>query len=940
MFDNIVKKIDKENNVFDWNKIGRIARKTVSEGCVLVRNENNALPINKGEKVAVFGRSQFNYYKSGTGSGGAVNAPFVIGILDALKEKEDEGSLVIDKDVLGVYEEWLKDNPFEAGEGWAAEPWNQKEMPIEESFARTAAEKNDVAIFIIGRTAGEDKDNKVSEGSYLLTEIEKQALATVVNCFDRTAVVLNTGNIIDMKWVDEIKPQSVLYAWQGGMVGGYGVADILTGDANPSGRLSDTIAMNMENYPSTANFGSDTQNIYAEDIYVGYRYFETFAKDKVIYPFGYGLSYTTFETEIKTVVDDSDTVSFLIGVKNTGEVSGAQIVQIYVSKPQGAIGNPLRELVGFARTSEIEPGMTDTVNIDVPYANLVSYDDSGKTGYAFSYVALAGEYKFYVGDNVRDAVYAHSLNLQDTVCANTVKSALAPLIEFERMIPSMDENGAHVEYEKVPTRAFDITKRIKDNMPKDIPYAGDKGLKLIDVKENKASMEEFLSQLTDDDLIYLSRGEGMCSPKVTPGTASAFGGVTDSLKNFGIPAGCCADGPSGIRMDCGTPAFSMPNGTLLACTFDLPLVQRLYEMEGMDLRRNRVDLLLGPGINMHRNPLNGRNFEYFSEDPYLTGMMAVYQLRGMAKYGVSGTVKHFAGNEQEWKRYDTDSVVSERALREIYLKPFELAVKEGGAYSVMTTYGSLNGQYTAGNYDLNTTILRDEWGFEGIVMTDWWAAINDEGGEPSSSNTAQMIRSQNDLFMVVSDAFENSGRDNSKEGLANGVISRAELARNAANICKVLMKSLCMDAEAYGISEEWEQVGLPEGAIENIDWLRELAVDGEASIDLTDMPTDKGVICEIDLSLKRKGNYRLEFDMSSTASKIAQMPVSIFNGNGLIGTISIHGNEGVVETRSLDFLAEVVLSANIKLKFGMSGIRMHEFRVIKTEQNDRGTKFD
>lgn len=232
--------------------------------------------------------------------------------------------------------------------------------------------------------------------------------------------------------------------------------------------------------------------------------------------------------------------------------------------------------------------------------------------------------------------------------------------------------------------------RIRNNLPKTHVFTGDKGIRLVDVYDGKAGLGDFIAQLTDEELACMTRGEGMCSPKVTPGTAGAFGGVTDSLLAYGIPVACCADGPSGIRMDCGTNAFAMPNGTALACTFNTALIEQLYGFAGLELRKNRVDTLLGPGMNLHRNPLNGRNFEYFSEDPLLTGKMAAAQLRGMHRYGVTGTVKHFAANNQEFHRHDVDAVISERALRELYLKGFELAVREGGAFSVMSSYNAID----------------------------------------------------------------------------------------------------------------------------------------------------------------------------------------------------------------------------------------------------------
>ena len=934
---NHLNKIWEEENkkTFDWDAIYAKARLAVAEGCVLLKNDAKALPIKKGEKVAVFGRSMFNYYKSGTGSGGCVNVPYVTGILDALKNRAEADEIVLDTEVLSVYEDWMVDNPFDAGIGWAAEPWNQKEMPLDEDMVSKAAENNDIAIIIIGRTAGEDKDNRVAAGSYMLTDIEESMIQTVTSKFDRVAVVLNTGNIIDMKWVETYNPQAVLYAWQGGMAGGDGTVDILMGEVNPSGRMPDTIATFMVDYPASANFGDAERNIYAEDIYVGYRYFETFAPDKVMYPFGYGLSYTTFSTDSVSVISEESDIRFVAKVQNTGDVAGAEVVQIYASKPQGKLGNPARELVGYIRTDVIEAGGSEEVAISVPMNALASYDDGGVTGYKSCYVVEAGEYSFYMGGNVRDAKYVYSMNIAQTVCTKKCHEALTPTFEFDRLRPGkVDANTGiyECEYEAAPTRSYDLNDRIKQNRPVAPDYTGDRGIKLSDVYDKKNTMDEFLAQLSDEDLIYMSRGEGMCSPKVTPGTASAFGGVTESLASFGIPVGCCADGPSGIRMDCGSLAFSMPSGTSMASTFDIELVRELYKLEGMDLRKNKVDLLLGPGINMHRHPLNGRNFEYFSEDPYLTGSMAAAQLQGMAAYGVSGTIKHFAGNEQEYKRSAIDSVVSERALREIYLKPFEIAVKEGGAYSVMTTYGALNGIWTASNYDLVTTILRDEWGFDGIAMTDWWAKMNDEGEAPSMQNTGAMIRAQNDLYMVVSDSYTNTAKDNSVETLAEGRITRGELVRNAANICNALMKSLCMQRLIKGDTEEWTDIGLPDGVKEDICWNGKLEMDGKAEIDLNDICTDKGKVAQIDLTFKRRGYFKLTFELSSNASELAQMPMSVYNGTGLLGTISITGTGGEIVTRSVKLTAEVTLSANVKLKFGQSGIHVHKMIVELDEE--------
>ena len=691
------------------------AREAVAEGIVLLRNENGVLPLAAGTRVAVFGRSQFNYYKSGTGSGGLVNTAYVTGILDALEADED---LEVDQGVKSIYEEWLKEHPFDAGSGWASEPWHQEEMPLAAWMLRQARESTDTAIVVIGRTAGEDQDNKAEAGSYYLTDTEEEMIELVCDAFDRTIVLLNVGNIIDMRWVRRYGPSAVAYVWQGGQEGGNGVLDVLKGTVNPSGKLPDTIPWNINDIPSTAGFGDPHKAVYSEDIYVGYRYFETFAKDQVQYPFGFGLSYTTFSMETTNLRTETMTrkgVTVTVKVKNTGDVPGKEVVQVYAAAPQGKLGKAARSLCGFAKTKLLVPGESQEIVIGVPAYALASYDDAGVTGHKSAYVLEAGTYDFYVGSDVRSAVKAGSAQLKRLTVIEQLTEAMAPIEEFNVIHPleetsaDGEETTCSVQLVPVSTATVDVQQRIQEHLPKTLRRTGDKGYKLSDVADGKITMEEFILQFSDEDLTALVRGEGMCSPKVTPGIAGAIGGVTEHLQHFGLPVAGVSDGPSGIRMDCGTLAFAMPNGTLLASTFNEELSTELYEWEGLELRKNKIDSLLGPGMNIHRNPLNGRNFEYFSEDPLLTGKMAAAQLRGMHKYNVTGTIKHFACNNQETNRHGVEAVVSERALREIYLKGFEIAVKEGGAYSIMTSYNPVNGYWTASNYDLLNIILRGEW---------------------------------------------------------------------------------------------------------------------------------------------------------------------------------------------------------------------------------------
>ncbi len=918
----------------DKERYAALARRAAAEGVVLLRNEDHALPLKAGQSVAVFGRIQFDYYRSGTGSGGMVNAPYTVGILDALKEEE----LVLDMELEESYRNWIVDHPYDQGQGWAQEPWNQEEMPLTEEMVRTAAGRtgeldgSSTAIVVIGRTAGEDRDAKAEKGSYFLTELEEDMLAKVCAAFDKVAVLLNIGSVMDMEWVERYAPQAVLCVWQGGMEGGHGAADVLMGRVNPCGKLPDTIAHSIDDYPSTRNFGGDTTDNYEEDIYVGYRYFETFAKDKVLYPFGFGLSYTKFSIENISVErgsaeqeEDCSRIKVSLTVRNAGDTAGREVVQVYVRPPQGKLGKPLRSLAAFAKTDVLEPGGTQEIELMIPDHTFASYDDSGATGHRSCWVVEPGKYEFYVGGDVRSASLAGGIDIDELKIIERCQEAAAPEKAFRRMKPADAEKGLTLTWEEVPVRSGPVREHICCEY-REIPYTGDQGIRLGDVYDGKADLETFIAQISDEGLCCLVKGEGMSSPKVTPGTAAAFGGLTEELRELGIPCGCCADGPSGIRMDCGAPAFSLPGGVCLASTFDEELLEELYAMEGLELRQNRIDMLLGPGMNIHRNPLNGRNFEYFSEDPLLTGKMASAQLRGMSRYGTTGVLKHFAANNQEHNRRKYNSVVSERALREIYLKGFEIAVKEGGARAVMTTYGAVNGIWTAGNYDLNTRILRDEWGFDGLVMTDWWAEMNDEGEEPSIQNLAAMVRAQNDIFMVVPDTEKHMG--NLKESLQAGILGRAALQRSVANILGALLKAPAMERILERISDEEKEAYELLGEEERVDFdMPRHTVEDKLVLPGGDLCTDRGHSEVFALDVRAPGNYGLIMKVSADGGELAQVPVSVFLNGTIAGTITINGTGGEwIEVRQdLGYIA--FPNVYMRLYFAQSGMRIDSVRI-------------
>ena len=910
----------------DWEQYLKTAAQVVSEGIVMLKNDNDALPLNPDDEIALFGRIQLHYYKSGTGSGGMVNVSKITGIPDGLLEN----GVSVNEELLDVYRKWDSENPFDLGDGWGKEPWSQTEMPLDEALVAHVSESSHTAIVIIGRTAGEEQDNSLHEGSYLLTAAEKDMLAKVRRHFPKMIVLLNVGNIIDMNELLSFDPDSVLYVWQGGMTGGTGTADVLTGKISPCGKLTDTIAANVNDYPSAPYFGDPYRNFYSEDIYVGYRYFETFARDKVLYPFGFGLSYTTFDIAITGAKQLSDKWDFTVKVTNTGNYSGKEVVQIYCKAPQGRLGKPSRVLCGYEKTDTLAPGKSQVMTISVSNAQIASYDDSGVTGHAHCFVLEEGTYRFYAGSDVRSAKEFYHCPQNSTEVISRHEQALAPVESFDRIHPEISEGRYVIRMENVPLSHVDEAKRRQDNLPKEIPFTGDKGIRLADVKNGTHTMDEFIAQLTDYDLSCMIRGEGMNSPKVTAGTAAAFGGVSDELTALGIPCGCCDDGPSGMRLDCGTKAFSLPNGTMIACTFNRTLIRELFSLTGLEMIANKVDCLLGPGMNIHRHPLNGRNFEYFSEDPFLTGTIASAQLKGLHSAGVTGTIKHFCGNNQETDRHDTNAVISERALREIYLKGFEIAVKEGNADSIMTTYGPVNGVWTAANYDLTTQILRNDWGFTGFAMTDWWAKINRRGQAVDKSDLAAMAMAQNDVYMVCSCGAQND--DNILASLKDGSLQRSELQRCAANICRFLMNTHAMnrllgtECRINIINRPADESDVDESTVKFYE------LDGDLTIDLSDICTDKGTNYSFGLDILTAGTYEMTLTASSTQSEVAQIPVTLFSLGTAYGTFTWNGTNGLPVSYQID-IPLFSRYTNLRLFFAQGGLDMHSirFRLVSTE---------
>lgn len=778
---NSVKEIN--DGISSGDEIKELCRQASAEGCVLLKN-NGVLPL-LDTKFALFGRCQINTFYVGYGSGGDVKPPYRVSILEGLQK----GGANLDRDVVDKYISWTKKNPPNDGY-WGRWPMFYEEMPIEESFVQSTASKCDTAVVVLGRSAGEDRENKIEKGSWYLTQEEERMLGLVRKHFKRVCVIINSGSIIDLSGIEKYHLDALLFVWQGGQEMGNGVADVLLGKISPSGKLTDTIAK-IEDYPSYDCFGQKEYTQYKEDIYVGYRYFNTFAEDKILYPFGFGLSYTDFEiTDYKVNMHNDMIFNISFAVQNIGRYKGKQVVQIYLSAPNGKLGKPSKELAAYIKTKELESSETQICNVTVDLKQFASYDDSGETGHKNCFVLESGEYKFLVGENVCNNELVYSVKLDEVVVVKICEEACAPKKRFIRLV-----NQDGMEYEETPIASVDLREHILARLPETIRRTAHAECNLKDVIDKRVTLDEFVAQLSTEELEAITRGSlyMMDSPYGPKGNAGTFGANCKSLFEKGIPALSTNDGPSGARLQAHSTL--LPNGVLLASTFNDKLIENLTYEYGKEVRERNSHIVLAPGMNIHRNPLCGRNFEYFSEDPYLTGKIAAAYVNGIQKAGASATPKHFACNNQETYRGTNDSCVSQRALREIYLKGFEICIKDASPDCLMTSYNKLNGVWNYYNYELATTILRDDWGYEGCVMTDWWMH-NDQSDLFSNVKTqAYRVRAQVDVFMpgAANRGLYKGKSDGtvlkslkSKDGLTIGELQRS--AKNVLRLCVKYMK--------------------------------------------------------------------------------------------------------------------------------------------------------
>lgn len=772
-----------------------LSKNAAKEGMVLLKNEEHVLPFAKGTRLALFGKGTFDYVKGGGGSGD-VTVAYVKNLYEGLKTLGDH--VCVDEDLAAFYRDWVK-TQYEAGQV----PGMVQEPELSDSLYEKARTFTDTAIISISRFSGEGWDRSTSDweqsvatyralaarsselyenGDFYLSNAEKTLVEKVKAHFPKVVIVLNVGGVVDTQWfVGDDRIQSVLLAWQGGMEGGQAEAELLCGIGNPSGKLADTFAKCLEDYPSTAGFHeSDTYVDYTEDIYVGYRYFETLpgAEEKVNYPFGYGLSYTEFEWTVISAEKIDGEFEVRVSVTNAGAVAGKEVIQLYVTAPQGVLGKPVKSLVAFQKTQLLQPGQTQILTLCFEIDAMASYDDLGKVAKS-AYVLERGAYTFHIGNSVRNTVQLEYVHIEaDNRITQQLSAKLVPTALKRRLLA----DGTYEElplgtpndpdYTALPPMST-LSKyggempavRAVGRIPRRSKERVDR-LNFNHVARGEMSLDDFVGALMDEELSHLLGGQ----PNTGVANTWGFG----NMPEYYIPSAMTADGPAGLRIkpECGVKTTAFPCATLLACTWNPEITALIGEAGAKEVKENNLAMWLTPAINIHRSPLCGRNFEYYSEDPFLAGTLAAAMVKGIQSQNIAPAVKHFAFNNKETNRKDSDSRVSERAAREIYLKAFEIVVKTAKPWCIMSAYNLINGHRTSESRELLADILRTEWGFEGVVTTDWWT-YGEHYKEVKAGNDLKMASGYPERLMAA---------------LEKGVLNREEMETSVKRILALLLK--------------------------------------------------------------------------------------------------------------------------------------------------------
>lgn len=772
-----------------------LSKEAAKAGMVLLKNENSLLPLDRGSKVALFGKASFDYVKGGGGSGD-VTVSYITNLIDGISKLN--GVLNSCEDLNTFYKESVLKQYREGREpGLTVEP----ELP-DELYIKARA-FTDVAIISFCRFSGEGWDRKGSsedmeihaepwvekyakqsnelfeEGDFYLSRAERELVERVKFYFPKVIINMNVGGMVDSEWFkNDSKISSVLLSWQGGMEGGLATAELLCGMGNPSGKLTDTYVKELSDYPSTYNYHESREYVeYTDDIYVGYRYFETVpGKDsRVNYPFGFGLSYTEFEYTVLSVKEKGDTITVMVDLLNIGKYSGQEVLQLYSMAPQGVLGKPKKELKAFKKSRVLKTGEREVLVLSINLSDLSSYDDLGKIQKS-AYILEKGEYKLFLGTSIRDGeILDYTYKLDNNRIVEQLSERLRPTSlakrllsdgSFEELVQGEGNNPNYSDLDEFDPRVIDgmapQTRFIDNYMVNHVEQA----VTLKQVWEGSRTLDDFLTHLSDDDLIHLLGGQP------NTGVANTFG--WGNIPQLGVPNVMTADGPAGLRINkkCGVTTTAWPCATLLASTWDEELLYKVGEAGAKEVKENNLGIWLTPAMNIHRSPLCGRNFEYFSEDPVISGKCASAIVKGIQSQSIAATVKHFAFNNKETNRKDSDSRISERAAREIYLKGFEIVVKEADPWAIMSAYNMINGHRTSECRELLEDILRGEWGFQGVVTTDWWTY-----GEHYKE-----VKAGNDIKMA------NGHPERLKSAFNKQLISRKELEVSAKRVLNLIMK--------------------------------------------------------------------------------------------------------------------------------------------------------
>lgn len=807
---------------------GRLARRAAAEGMVLLEN-NGVLPLAEGTPVALYGGGARYTIKGGTGSG-SVNNRRNVNVDEGLRN----AGLKITTDAWldrydAVYEqnraEWMQSiyqmsepgDFFSLYNAYSAHPMP---MPGGGELIRTRAE---TAIYVVSRVSGESADRHAKKGDYYLSETEEEELTALSDLYPNLILILNVGGVMDLSFLEKISVAALLVMSQAGMEGGNALGDVLTGKVNPCGRLTDTWAYHYEDYPCWDTFSHNNGNlyeeVYAEGIYVGYRYFDSFLV-KPRYPFGFGRSYTAFSMMCEEIRVDGEEVIARVRVTNEGDLPGKQVIQLYAACPPGKRPKERKRLAAFGKTELLAPGACGMLTLTFSLELLESYD----TGHS-SYYLDGGMYGLFLGENAEACRLAGKLTLRERV----VLQKLSPICPLQDALKELVPGKAAEEAWQNDLRALYQEEQV---ICITIDAAVERLRKRLDERQMPEADNscpeagEILQKMTRHQKARLVCGQPSAGSSEVIGAAAvhvpgAAGETTTGLEHLGIGELILADGPAGLRLQqqyeenpedgtiyqlsryealqnrfFGTQFLhegavahyqfcsAIPVGTLLAQTFDTALMKEIGMLIGREMKEFGVTLWLAPGMNIHRNPLCGRNFEYYSEDPVVSGFMAAAITEGVQSFdGIGTTIKHFAGNNQEDNRMGVTDIVSERALREIYLKGFELAVKAAQPMAIMTAYTKINGIHAANNYDLCTVAARREWGFDGIIMTDW-LTTNDGHG----ASAVKCIQAGNDLIMPGN---ESDIREicEGLEGERDLYLEEKDLDRCALRILKTILRS-------------------------------------------------------------------------------------------------------------------------------------------------------